>query len=432
PRFLRVLDASEVDGVVYVVTEWVRATNLVDLLEDGPLPPHEALALGADVAGALAASHEQGLSHRCLQPEHVLRTSHGQTKVAGLGVDAAARGLVPDADVDAARHDTHGAASVLYAALTARWPGEGDTGLAAAPHDGGALCSPRQVRAGVPDELDDVVCRALGVPDRHHAGEALNTPAELLAALSAAHVPDRATSRIPVIGPATSRPNESASAASPHVAPYDDDAQSRSRSKAGTVAWTAAALVLVAGLALFGGQLAITGLGGGEEPSATGGAGPTAEEAGAARVRPLELSAVTTFDPPPGNGDENPERAELAIDDDTGSAWPTLTYEDPFGPTGLKDGVGLILDLGRPRDVSRVAVAVQGGATDLEVRVAGDEGSTLDDYQPFDEPANNADGRTVLRSDEPVRARFVLLWLTSLPLHEDGYRGEIAEVTVSG
>ena len=41
-RFLRVLDASEVDGVVYVVSEWVSATNLVELLADGPLRPAEA------------------------------------------------------------------------------------------------------------------------------------------------------------------------------------------------------------------------------------------------------------------------------------------------------------------------------------------------------------------------------------------------------
>ena len=43
----------------------------------------------ADVADALASAHRQGLAHLCLQPDHVLRTSHGQLKVAGLAVDAA-------------------------------------------------------------------------------------------------------------------------------------------------------------------------------------------------------------------------------------------------------------------------------------------------------------------------------------------------------
>ena len=94
-RFLRVLDASQVDGVVYVVSEWVAATSLVDLLADGPLPPTEARDLALDIAGALDAAHQAGLAHLCLQPEHVLRTSHGQIKVGGLAIDAAVRGLEP-------------------------------------------------------------------------------------------------------------------------------------------------------------------------------------------------------------------------------------------------------------------------------------------------------------------------------------------------
>jgi serine/threonine protein kinase len=92
-RFLRVLDASQVDGVVYVVSEWVAATSLVDLLADGPLPPTEARDLALDIAAALDAAHQAGLAHLCLQPEHVLRTTHGQVKVGGLPIAAAVRGL---------------------------------------------------------------------------------------------------------------------------------------------------------------------------------------------------------------------------------------------------------------------------------------------------------------------------------------------------
>ena len=113
-RFLRVLDASEVDGplgkVVYVVNEWVRATNLTDLLADGPLPPGEARDVALAVTEALCAAHEAGLAHLCLEPEHVLRTTHGQVKLVGLAVEAAVRGIeVPDPDAGA-RRDTEGAA----------------------------------------------------------------------------------------------------------------------------------------------------------------------------------------------------------------------------------------------------------------------------------------------------------------------------------
>ena len=88
--------------VVYVVSEWVSATNLADLLADGPLQPAEARQLAVEVAEALSAAHRAGLAHLCLQPEHVLRTSHGQVKLAGLAVDAAVRGVAAADDTDAA------------------------------------------------------------------------------------------------------------------------------------------------------------------------------------------------------------------------------------------------------------------------------------------------------------------------------------------
>ena len=195
-RFLRVLDASQVDGVVYVVSEWVAATSLVDLLADGPLPPTEARDLALDIAGALDAAHQAGLAHLCLQPEHVLRTSHGQIKVGGLAIDAAVRGIEPASAEDASRRDAEGTARVAYAALTARWPGGPGTGLPAAPHDGPTLCTPRQVRAGVPHDLDVVVARALRIPGA--PGGPLGSLAELTEALEGCPPPEPGRRRCPV------------------------------------------------------------------------------------------------------------------------------------------------------------------------------------------------------------------------------------------
>jgi hypothetical protein len=44
----------------------------------------------------------------------------------------------------------------------------------------------------------------------------------------------------------------------------------------------------------------------------------------------------------------------------------------------------------------------------------------------------NATGPTTLRVAEPVRARYVLVWLTELPAVDGNYRGSISEVTVRG
>jgi hypothetical protein len=426
-RFLRVLDASEVDGFVYVVTEWVRATNLADLLADGPLSPGEARDLAAAVAGALAGAHEQGIAHLTLAPEHVLRTAHGQVKVAGLGIDAAARGHQVDDPDHAAEVDGLAAAAVLYAALTARWPGPGDTALPPAPREGDLVCSPRQVRAHVPDDLDDIAARAFGRNGRHDAAP-VRTAADLHAALSAAHV----TSRIPVVRETQVRPEPAGP--SGRVGAYDDQAPRRARSRAATLAWTFAALVLVVGLALFGGQLVMTALDGDDGGPSTGASDeqPGEPDEGG-RVR-HDVVAASTLDPPPdGNGDENGDRAQWAVDDDPSTAWPTKTYNDQFGgPASLKDGVGLVLDLGAVRRVDRVAVTVAGGATDLEVRTGREIAEDLDGFEVFDS-ANNADGRVVLSNPDAVQARYVLVWLTGLPTTGEGrYRGEVAQVTVRG
>ena len=446
-RFLRILDAAEGAGdsgeqVVYVVSEWVPAVSLAELVTDGPLPAAEAHALASEITAALVAAHEAGLTHLALRPEHVLRAAHGQVKLAGLEIEAAARGL--RAGPDAEREDTRGAAAVLYAGLTGRWPGDEATGLPAAPKAGRGFCSPRQVRAGVPDDLDDVVCRALDLPGRH-GGPPLHTLVGLQQAL-AAHRGSAATARLPVPGLA-GRPDDGAppvpasasggpafrgSLAPP--APTDDTADEPRRSRTAAAAWVLVSLVLLAGVGLAAAQL-VDGFGARGAPAdsaPTDRPGPSGE----ARARPLEIVSATGFDPQGGRdsppaGAENDDRAELAVDGDSGTAWSTKTYYDPLGPTGLKEGVGLLLELAEPADIERVTVRTRGGPTDLQVRVAERPGAALDDYRVVDE-AGNVDGTGVLTPDEPVAGRYVLVWLTALPAVDEGWRGEIAEVTVRG
>ena len=423
-RFLRVLDASAVDGVVYVVSEWVSADSLVDLLADGPLPPAEARELSLEIAAALASAHRAGLSHLCLEPEHVLRTAHGQLKVGGLAVDAAVRGVdVPD-EAGAARADTEGAAAVAYAALTARWPGAEHTGLAPAPYDGNALCTPRQVRAGVPHDLDDVVCRALNLSGSN--GQALSSPEELVTALAAAHVTGRAAN-----GSAGARPGEPGAAYSADPQPPYDDAPPR-RSRAALLAWTAVILVLVAGfvLALVAAVDTLRGGGtGSDDANATPSGSPTSSPSAPTGDK-IAVKRVTGFDPE-GDGEENDEQLPLVVDGRRSTVWITNFYNDPFGPAGLKDGVGLLLDLGTKQRVGSVTVWTVGGSTDLQLRAADRDGSSVDDFATV-RKAVGVDGRAVLlpRPGEELTARYLLVWLTSLPVDGDVYRGRIAEVTV--
>jgi hypothetical protein len=416
PRFLRVLDANEVDGLTYVVTEWVAADTLSALVADEPMRPDEAHHLAHEVAEALSAAHVAGLAHLCLVPDAVLRTHHGQVKVSGLAVDAAALGVTVPADpAECARLDARGGAAVLYAALTGKWPTR-ETGavepvqLPEAPRENGKLCTPRQVRPRIPADLDRITQRGLSEPGR---ADALVTPSGLAAALAATSV----TTRIPVIDDP------------PPAAQFDgpvEEAAPRRRGIAGRLGWAAAILLLVVGLALVGWQVALSL--GDQANGSDGGSGSPSTSARSAAI--LKVAGVTDFDPE-GDRTENGDRVARIIDGNPATTWITKTYRQPFGPTGLKDGVGVILDLGAVKDVSEVQVQLEGTGTTVQLRTAQDASDRLADFTQVAQAAGAGTSAT-LKPDRPVHARYLLLWLTALPQADGGYRGTIAEVVVKG
>lgn len=163
----------------------------------------------------------------------------------------------------------------------------------------------------------------------------------------------------------------------------------------------------------------------------------TATDPGATgSTTPKALSAFTgitadDFDPqgsPPQ--DEYPELVPLAIDGDPATSWNTASYKQNFGPGGLKDGVGLVLDLGATKGVREIDVTTVGGATALSAYVGAAAPTGVADLTPVG--TATGDGTLAIQLDEAVSGRFVTIWLTSLPAVSDGFRGTIAEVVVKG
>ena len=121
----------------------------------------------ADAADALAVAHRAGRRHLRLTPRSVRWDPRRGLKITGLGLDAALcgpeagpAGAAGDAG-DAVTADTRALARMLYALLTGYWPGDEATALPPAPRHKGRVCTPRQVRAGVPALLDAITFRAL-------------------------------------------------------------------------------------------------------------------------------------------------------------------------------------------------------------------------------------------------------------------------------
>jgi len=145
---------------------------------------------------------------------------------------------------------------------------------------------------------------------------------------------------------------------------------------------------------------------------------------------PIQVVAASDFDPQGSPQEENPEEVRLAIDGDPQTAWHTQTYQQNFGPGGLKTGVGLLLDLGSSRPVSAVDVTVDGGSTGVSIYVTDTAPTGVRGLTPVQ--SATVDSTAQIQLPEPVTGRYVVVWLTSIPAIPGGFRGAVAEVTVRG
>jgi hypothetical protein len=445
PRFVQVLDAVEDHDLVYVVHEWLPdATPLSDLLTAGALEPHDAYQLVTQLSQAMAAAHREGLAHLRLTPGTVLRTGSGQYRIRGLAVSAALRGISSDTPK---RADTEGIGALLYAALTQRWPYEEDayglTGVGSLAKR--TLVAPDQVRAGVHRGLSQLAMRAL-VNDGATASsqeQPCATPEELAKAASALPRirPPEPSFRPPRPYQRTTY-QQGAYGQSAHArpapgtggpgSPTDSPAPPALPGRTGKILkWSVSAL-LIAALGLGSWQVADTLLKG--DNSSGEGAGQTHgnDETGA-DGSPVKIVDAKDFDPPPGgNGSENPEKVPDAYDGAPGTYWLTQKYygRPDFG--NLKPGAGIVLDLGKPQQVSSVKVDFMGSTTAELLAAPKNTTGMPSSLDGFSKVSGGTGQHLTLKAKKPIRTQYVLVWLTKLPLSDDGnYRGRITEIQVT-
>jgi serine/threonine protein kinase len=484
PRFPQVFDVEDADELPYVVMEWVVGDSLLDMLAEGPLDPPRAAALVLEAAQAITAAHAAGLAHLRLSPACLHWTPGGGVKIAGLGIDAALAGPaltgtgltdpevtdpevtdagltnagLTNADVtradltradltagqgeDPALIDTRDLARLLYAALTGYWPGRQSSGgsgpglLPPAPETDGTLCTPRQVSAGVPAAIDAVTCQALFQrPSRH--GPALSTPAMFADALASVAPP------VPMAFLPTSAGQTTAIGYGRDVStnPYPKaNTHTRSRSgggsrpphRRGIVTWAAIGVVIVVVLAAIG--VALWSASRGSHNSASPPSGRTQSSSPAATadvvLKPVSASVFAL-----GSADD-PGGAQYAIDGSASTFWHTDYYvgNSVFG--GLDTGMGLILDMGKEVRLSQVMV--QFGTiccTHAEIEIGNsDSPAALNTFTEL-QSSTKAVNATTFNISKNTTGRYVLIWITDLPLeagYNNQYQAMIYNIVVRG
>jgi serine/threonine protein kinase len=430
PRLTQVFDAAEEDGRSYVVSEWVTGETLADMVSSGPLDPERAAALVAEAAEALVHAHEAGLYHLCLTPDRLIWTSGSTVKVLGLGVDAALAELDSD---DPGRADAEGLGRLLYAGLTGHWPGDDETGggLPPAPTTDGHFCSPRQVTAGVPGYLDTVVCRAV-LPEARRL-QPLVSPAEMVDALGG--VPRPAPVPVSAVPPSVppppdddvrfemTRPPDHARTMAPQQWRPSRYEQIRRGGMANRVVMTAVVLLVMAAVGLGAWSLGRSIGGSPDDTSAKA----TPKVTATVEPKIIKPESATGFDPLSVDKVEKPQYARFAIDSKKNTEWHTDTYTSAdLGR--LKDGVGLLLDMGDSVKVSEVITTLSKapGAT-VELRVG--DSRDLDSLKTVARE-KNASGKVTLKPEATSSGQYVLIWFTRLPADQGSFRGTIYDVVV--
>jgi len=228
PGIGTIYDVGETGGVRFIAMEYVEGDTLRHRLTHGPLPVAAVIDIAVQVAEALRAAHDGGVTHRDIKPDNLMMRPDGLVKVLDFGI-AKSTGSAPIADhastvqagptlpgvvvgtvnymspeqarglaVDP-RTDIFSLGVVLFEALTSRRPFAGETSLdvlaAILNRDPGV---PSQYVSAVPAEMDRIVRKAM----RKDPDERYSSSQELLTDIKALR---REWQTAPAVAPPRSR-----------------------------------------------------------------------------------------------------------------------------------------------------------------------------------------------------------------------------------
>ncbi len=394
PSLAGLLDSDEEDGVPYLVREHIEGVSARERLErEGPLGVAEAVGIAASVLDALDAAHASGVLHLDLELDDVLLGEDGSVRVTDLGVGAAVSATRPpeaasallgeenlapeqrgDGVVDE-RTDLFAVGALLFELLTGRTTAE-------------AGVSVRGVRPDVPRRVDRAISRALS-PRREDRFGSARAFASVLAAPGATDLDGQ---------------------------PAGEGSRGVLRTWVGVPIAVAVCAAAAIALGLWFGRLEVGGPLGIRTSNEAADPSPSLP---AVRNLPATVSAFDPF----GDGSENSSTAPAAGDGDRATAWRSENY---FDGELHKPGMGIVLDLGSSRPVSRIRLWTPHPGYTFHLAIGEDADALVGAVG--DPITAEADTRVAVAGT----GRYVLVWITSVVDAGDGNRAEVSEIRVSG
>ncbi|GAB19288.1 hypothetical protein GOEFS_079_00160, partial [Gordonia effusa NBRC 100432] len=422
----RVLDVVRGSSGGIVVTEWVPGSSLREVAESSPSPVGAARAVRA-LAAAAESAHRNGGALSIDHPDRIRISTDGNAVLAFPGT------LVGDDKAG----DVRGLGAVLYALLLARWPLDGETGAKivttndkegsvgglppAIPDGNGKPVEPREARSDVPFEISAVAARALD------GDRGIRTAGTVQHVLDQATVVDLKTDMLPAVEggpePVTVTRND-------RLKPgRDTDEPERKRNVGLIVGAGLLALIVVIALIVW----MSNALGGSGGPSnidtiittSTSGQAQSQPTAG-----PITLTGASVVD----YSDQTPDPSTNVANVISGQqpAWRTDPYRSSPDFGGLKQGLGLMFNLGGSKTVKSVTIRTTTPGFNVELRTAPSPTATLAQTKVVG--SGDVGGTSVtLKVSNPSASPYFMVWLTDLPSgpNGNGYQAVISQVSMN-
>jgi eukaryotic-like serine/threonine-protein kinase len=415
PNVVAVIDAGEDGGYPYIVFEYVEGETLKARINRiGALDVQEALAYAIEVARGLTVAHARRMIHRDIKPQNVLIDAEGRAKLTDFGISRqlekegmTATGRVlgttdyvaPEQAMGRGtdqRSDIYSLGVVLFEMLTGHVPFQADSQVGVAmKHVNEELPDVQADRPELSAATALVVERATAKdPTKRYAdiGEMiddLSTALEVEAA-RAGSTTGEATSVLEAVPPAQ-----------------------RKLSSRATWSWVAIlAVIMVAAAVLLATQLIGSGnspISGNSNGGGGGGGGKTAEHA-------VAIEGATDYDPE-GDGHEDPETVELAVDGNpTGTAWSSEHYDsDTFAGTkeGPNPGVGLYVTTQAAVTPDKMKIVTPTPGWDAQIYAAASgPPEEIEEWGEAIGEVTNASKEEEVQLHLGQAAKYFLIWFT--------------------
>jgi tRNA A-37 threonylcarbamoyl transferase component Bud32 len=143
-------------------------------------------------------------------------------------------------------------------------------------------------------------------------------------------------------------------------------------------------------------------------------------------VKPV---SATVFSP--SGAPDNPQKADLAIDGNPDTSWPTVTYKDPVPFPNFIEGEGLLLHLSEPTALSAVTIDLSSTGTEVQIRSSPTENpTTLSETTELVGTTPLQQGPNRIEVDNKTKTSNVLVWINKLGTTDGQSRTEVSEITL--